>query len=221
MTTPGPAVLFDLDGVLVDTAELHFRSWRRIAAELGVPFDRARNEPLRGLGRMESLERLLGPRAGEFSAARKQALADAKNDAYLALVGGLTPGDLLPGVVDLLRGLRERGVPLAVASSSRNTRAVLERLGVAGCFAAIVDGNDAPRSKPDPQVFLRAAERLGVPPAACIVIEDAASGVAAARAAGMRVIGVGPAERVGAAERVVASLAELSVDELLGLARGR
>jgi alpha,alpha-trehalose phosphorylase len=217
MSDSPSAVLFDLDGVLVDTAELHFRSWAAVAAELRIPFDRQRNEALRGLGRMESLDCLLGEQRDSFSAERRQAIADAKNDAYLAQVARLTPADLLPGVPALLAGLRQRGVAMAVASSSKNARAVLERLQIAPYFAALIDGNDAPRSKPDPQVFLVAAGRLGVRPAGCLVVEDAASGVAAARAAGMRVLGVGPPERIGDADFMTPSLADMTAERLLAM----
>lgn len=203
MTGSRSAVIFDLDGVLTDTAELHYQSWQRIADELGLPFDRHANEALRGLSRPESLLRVLGAAAGRFDEGERQRLLAQKNEDYLARVARLSPADLLPGIGALLRGLAGRGVPMAVASSSRNALAVMERLGIAARFAAIVDGNHAPRSKPDPQVFLLAAERLAVAPAVCAAVEDAESGVESARAAGMFVIGVGPAERVGRAHRVV------------------
>jgi beta-phosphoglucomutase len=209
--TRSSAVIFDLDGVLTDTAELHYQSWQRIADELGLPFDRHANEALRGLSREESLERLLGPRSAEFSPQRKQEITARKNAEYLARVSSMTPADLLPGARELLTAVRETGLGVAVASSSRNAGAVIDRLGIRALLDAVVDGNDAPRSKPDPQVFLLAAERLGVPPRRCAVVEDAASGVAAALAAGMKVVGIGPRERVGAAHLVVAAIGELSV----------
>jgi len=141
-----------------------------------------------------------------------------KNARYLERVSRMTPDDALPGAGKLLETLRARRVPTAVASSSKNAQLVLDKLGVRAFFDAIVDGNDVERSKPDPQLFLAAAERLGVPAARCVVVEDAESGVTAARAAGMEVVGVGPIERVGRADRVVASLRELSAEMLLGLA---
>lgn len=203
------AVLFDLDGVLTDTAELHYQSWQALADELGLPFDRRANEALRGLSREQSLALVLGARAGEFSEAQRADLTRRKNEDYLRRVAKMTPADLLPGAEELLAALAAMDVPMAVASSSRNAHTVIERLGIAPRFRVIVDGNLAPRSKPDPQVFLVAAERLGMPPARCIVVEDAASGVAAGKAAGMRVIGLGPPERVGAADRVVSCLTEI------------
>lgn len=211
------AILFDLDGVLTDTAELHFQSWKSVADELGIPFDRAANEALRGLSREESLERLLGPRCAEFTPDEKAAITRQKNEAYLDRVRRMSLRDVFPGAADLLRDLRSAGVRLAVASSSRNAHAVVERLGIGPLLDAIVDGNDAPRSKPDPQVFLLAAKRLGVAPQDCVVVEDAASGVAAALAAGMRVVGVGPVERVGMAHLRVTRIGALTRDALLSL----
>lgn len=209
--------LFDLDGVITDTSELHYQSWQRIADELGVAFDRAANEQLRGLSRPESLAALLGARAEEFDDTRKSEILRQKNEDYLERVARLGPGDVFGGISDLLRELRSRGVRLAVASSSRNARRVIERLGIVELFDAIVDGNDAPRSKPHPQVFCVAAERLGLLAERCVVIEDAESGVAAGLAAGMFVVGVGPAERVGRATTRVERPEELQSGVILAL----
>jgi beta-phosphoglucomutase len=214
------AVLFDLDGVLTETADLHYRSWCQLADETGLEIDRGQRHNLRGRTRIESLRLLLGDRFDALSPVEHQRLTERKNALYLKMVDQLTAADLLPGVADLLAELRQRGVRLAVASSSRNAAIVVEKLGVGDAFDAIVDANEAPRSKPDPQVFLLAAERVGVPPASCVVIEDAAAGIEAARAAGMPVVGVGPAARVGAADIVVGRLSELACDDLLRLRRG-
>lgn len=211
------AVIFDLDGVLTDTAELHYQSWQWLMDEMGIPFDRQKNEALRGRSRTESLEIILGDRSGEVTPEQKAELARRKNDDYVSRVARITPADLLPGAGELLRELRRRGVSVAVASSSRNAGAVLERLEIRPLLDVLVDGNDVAESKPDPRVFLAAAERLGVPPERCVVVEDAASGVEAALAAGMRVIGLGPVERVGRAHRVRPALAAVSADELLDL----
>ncbi|RMF85213.1 MAG: beta-phosphoglucomutase [Planctomycetota bacterium] len=216
-TKSARGVLFDLDGVLTDTAELHYQSWHDIADQFGIPFDRARNERLRGLSREDSLRTLLADAPRPLSADQQADVLRRKNEGYLSRVAAMTPADVFPGVVELLASLRRCGARLAVASSSRNARTVLERLELIARFDAVVDGNDAPRSKPDPQVFRIAAERLGVPAARCVVIEDAASGVQAARAAGMRVIGVGPRERVGAADHVVEAVCDLSADDILAL----
>jgi kojibiose phosphorylase len=216
MNEPAQAVIFDLDGVLTDTAELHYQSWQWLADELGLPFDRQTNEALRGLSRMESLTKVLGGRAAEFTDEQKQEIARRKNEDYLRRVSKMTPADLLPGAGELLAALRKRGVRVAVASSSKNAGAVVDRLGIRLLLDVLVDGNDVDRSKPDPRVFLAAAERLGLPPARCVVVEDAASGVEAALAAGMRVVGIGPPERVGKAQRVEPSIAAVSADELVG-----
>lgn len=207
------AAIFDLDGVLTDTAELHYRSWQVLADELGLPFDRSANEALRGLSREESLRRVLGAATEQFSPKQKADFARRKNDSYLQLVSRMTPADRYPGSAELLAALREAGYRLAIASSSRNARVVIERLGIAGLLHEIVDGNDAPRSKPDPQTFLVAADRLGVPTGRCVVVEDAESGVQGALAGGMIVIGVGPPQRVGRAHYVVPSIAALQVGD--------
>ncbi len=213
------AVIFDLDGVLTDTAELHYQSWQRLMDEIGVPFDRQVNEALRGLSRGESLETILGERLSEFAEEQKEEIARRKNNEYLARVAKMTPADLSPGAGELLQALRARGAAVAVASSSKNAKAVLDRLGIRPLLDVLVDGNEIQRSKPDPEVFLRAAERLGVPAARCVVVEDAASGVNAARAAGMRVVGLGPPDRIGRADLVKAAIGDLKADELLELLR--
>ncbi len=213
------AVIFDLDGVLTNTAELHYQSWARLTRELGLAFDRRANEPLRGLSRMESLALVLGDRGGDWDAQGKQELADRKNRYYQELIAHMTPADALPGAAELLRELRRRRIPTAVASSSRNARTVLERLELLPLLDAVVDGHDIDHSKPHPQVFLLAADRLGVPPERCVAVEDAESGVAAALAAGMRVVGIGPPERVGRAHYIVGAVAELTVGRLLAVAQ--
>ena len=211
------AAIFDLDGVLTDTADLHYQSWQWIADELGLPFDRQANEALRGLNREESLVRVLGARAGDFTDEQQHEIAERKNADYCRRVARMTPADLFPGARELLEQLRARGVGIAVASSSRNARAVVDRLQIRPLLDVLVDGNDAPRSKPDPQVFLLAAERLGVPAARCVVVEDAASGIEAALAAGMKVVGLGPPARVGRAHHIVDAVADLTADVITRL----
>ncbi len=213
----GYAALFDLDGVLTDTAELHFLSWVEIARDLGIAFDREANHALRGLGRRESLEILLGARSLQFSEVQKQDLARRKNELYLELANRITPNDLLPGARSLLEALRAAGWRTAVASSSRNAALVIDKLEIGAALDAVVDGNVAPRSKPDPQVFLAAALAVGTPPNRCVVLEDAASGVAAGRAAGMRIVGVGAPEQLRGADLIIAALTELSVARMAAL----
>jgi beta-phosphoglucomutase len=209
------AVIFDLDGVIVSTDELHYRSWQRLADEEEVPFDRTINERLRGIDRMASLAIVLERSTRSYTVGERKVLADRKNSYYLELLGELTPASLLPGANSMLSQLKRRGVPMALASSSRNTRPILERLELGGLFDVVVDGNDVTRTKPDPELFLLAARRLNVRPPACLVVEDAASGVEAARRAGMRVLGVGAADRLSQVDRGVRRLTEISVDELL------
>jgi beta-phosphoglucomutase len=189
------AIIFDLDGVLTDTAEFHYLGWKRLADEEGLTFDRQRNDALRGVSRGESLLLVLGGR--EVDPDRFEEMMARKNRYYLELLEGLSARDALPGAVELVRAAKERGLKVAIGSSSRNASFVLERLGIADLFDAVADGHSVERAKPAPDLFLRAAELLGVPPASCLVLEDAASGVDAALAAGMVAVGIGPEERVG------------------------
>ncbi|MBT9252740.1 MAG: Beta-phosphoglucomutase [Brockia lithotrophica] len=212
------AVVFDLDGVLVDTAKLHAEAWRRLAEELGISLSEEFLRSLRGLNRMDSLDRILewGGRT-EVGTAERERLAEQKNLWYVGSLEHLTPRDVLPGVVELLDGLASYGVPVAVASSSKNARLVLERTGLAKRFSVVVDGNAVLRAKPDPTIFLEAFRRLGVSPRNGVVVEDAASGVEAARRAGARVVGVGRSEELPGADLVVSDLRELTVDRLRAL----
>ena len=215
-TRPGlQAVLFDLDGVLVDTAEFHYRAWQRLADDLKIPFDRQMNHAFRGVGRMECLEKLLGEHARFFAGEEKGMLADKKNAYYLELVQTLSPKDVAAGARGLamgLRGLSEGGVRLAVVSASRNARLVLQLLQIGDWFEALIDGADVTRGKPDPQGFLLAAERLRVRPRSCVVVEDADSGIQAARAAGMATVGIGPAAME--ADVRMEAIGELTVERL-------
>jgi len=209
------AVIFDLDGVLADTAEYHYRAWKRLADELGVPFDRRRNESLRGVSRRRSLELLLDGRPATEE--QMQEWMARKNGYYRELIGRLTPRDLLPGALDLLKACRKAGLKVAVASVSRNASAVVARLGLDPLLDALIDGHVNVPPKPAPDLFLKAAEALDVSPEACVVVEDATAGVEAARAAGMRVVGIGPANRVGEADLVVPGIAHLTLDAILHL----
>ena len=187
------AVIFDLDGVIVSTDEHHYRAWKKIADEEAIYFDDIINMRLRGVSRMESLEVVLEKSKKQYSKEEKFLLAERKNSYYKDLIKSLTPDDILPGAIDLLSLLKENGIKIAIGSSSKNSPEILSYIGLDSYFDATVDGNDISNSKPHPEVFLKASERLGVKPEDCLVIEDAASGVAAALAAGMKVIGVGSA----------------------------
>jgi kojibiose phosphorylase len=206
-------VIFDLDGVLTDTSEFHYQSWQRLADEEGIPFNREINEALRGVSRRDSLLHILKGRP--VSEDQLQAMMDRKNRYYLELIQNITPTDLLPGVAELLNDLRSAGIKVALGSASKNARQVVERLGIADQIDAIADGFSVTHSKPAPDIFLHAAAQLGLPPAACIVVEDAASGIEAALRAGMWSVGLGPKERVGAAHVVLPSLEGVRWRDLL------
>ncbi len=203
------AIIFDLDGVITDTAEYHYQAWQRLADEEGLPFGRKVNEHLRGVGRRESLEIILAGRPATEAAIAE--MTDRKNRYYVALLEQVSPADLLPGALELLHEARAAGLKIGIGSVSKNTPIVIERLGIAELLDAVVDGHIVARSKPAPDIFLKAAELLGVPPAACAVVEDAAVGVDAALAAGMWAVGLGPAERVGHAHLRFESLAGVTL----------
>lgn len=207
------AFIFDLDGVLTDTSEFHYLGWQRLCDEFGIPFDRQKGENLRGVGREDALRWILGDRA--VTPEQFQEMMDRKNRYYLEYVETVTPANLLPGSVELLNEIRSAGLKIAVASASKNARRVIELLQIGSLLDAISDGHCAARTKPSPDLFLHAAGQLALPPAVCVVVEDAESGVAAAHAAGMRCIGLGPHERVGEAELVLPDLAGARLSAIL------
>ncbi|WP_322821828.1 beta-phosphoglucomutase [Chloroflexus sp.] len=204
--------IFDLDGVLTDTAEYHYRAWKRLADELGIPFTHEENEALRGIPRRESLLLLLKGRT--YPEAVLSELMDRKNGYYLEFIRELSPRDVLPGARKLLQEIRAAGLKTALGSASKNAREVIERLGIAGLFDAVADGYSVTRQKPAPDLFLHAAALLNLPPSACVVVEDAEAGVEAALAGGFYVVGIGPQERVGRAHVVLPSLAEARLSDL-------
>ncbi|RMF33463.1 MAG: beta-phosphoglucomutase, partial [Chloroflexi bacterium] len=206
-------VIFDLDGVLTDTSELHYRAWKRLADEEGIPFDRKANEALRGVSRRESLMRLLAGRPATEE--QIQEMMARKNRYYQELLQGVTSANLLPGALELLEELRAAGIRVAIGSASKNARRVIEQLGIADRVDVIADGHSVARPKPAPDLFLYAAEQMGLPPEQCLVVEDAASGIEAALAAGMWTVGLGPEERVGAAHVVLPSLEGVRWSDLL------
>lgn len=208
--------IFDLDGVLVDTARLHLRAWQELARGLGFELPDAAADALRGIGRRDSLDLVLaaGGLAGRYSESELERLAERKNTRYVALAGAMTPADVLPGVRSFLEELRARGIRRAVGSSSRNAALVLDRCGLRPLFDAVVDGTMVRRAKPDPELFLQAASCCAALPASCVVFEDGASGIEAAARAGMRSVGVGPAALPGAAMRI-SGFAGFGLDRLL------
>ena len=213
MTSTIKGFIFDLDGVLTDTAEYHYRGWKRLADEEEIPFTRADNEFLRGIPRRESLMLILKGRT--YPEAQIQEMMDRKNRYYLEFIRGVTPADLLPGARQLLEEVRKAGLKAALGSASKNARDVVERLGIADLLDAIADGNSVERQKPAPDLFLHAADLLSLEPGECVVVEDAASGIEAARAGGFRTVGLGPPERVGEADIILKSLQEVNLSDLL------
>lgn len=187
------AFIFDLDGVLVFTDKFHYQAWKKMADRLGIHFDETINNRLRGVSRMESLEIILENYDGVLSKEQKEALAEEKNEAYRELLKTMTPEDVSEEVRKTLDALRARGYKLAIGSSSKNARFILEKVGLSDFFDAVSDGNNITNSKPDPEVFLKAAEYLGEEPGCCIVVEDAYAGVDAAKAGGMRAAAIGDA----------------------------
>jgi len=207
------AFLFDLDGVLTDTSELHFLGWKRLAEEEGILFTREDNEALRGVSRRESLNLLLKGR--QVTEEQAQQMMERKNGYYIDLVRQMTPADLLPGALEILGEIKRLGLKQAIVSSSKNAPLVLDRLQIGEMFDAVIDGSAPARSKPHPDLFILAAQAIGVSMENCLVVEDAQAGVEAAHAAGMTALGLGPQERVGAAELVFPSLATHTAREVV------
>jgi len=214
------AVLLDLDGVLVTTDRLHFAAWSELARREGISFDWETNHRLRGVSRRESLEIILERSDRDHDEEQKAAMLEFKNGLYRRSLSSLGAGDVLPGALELLAALRQEGIRTAVVSASRNAPAIFERVGLQGHADVLVDGGDTSRSKPDPEGFLLAARRLGVAPAACLVVEDAAAGVESALRAGMAVLAVGDRVRHPGAPSVVSGLEEVSVADLRAMVGG-
>jgi kojibiose phosphorylase len=210
---PIKGIIFDLDGVLTDTAEFHYRGWKRLADEEGLPFDREANEALRGVPRRESL--LLILKGKPYPEEELQEMMERKNRYYLEFIREIKPSDLLPGALRFLQELRQAGLKAAIGSASKNAGEVIERLGIKELFDAVSDGHSVERQKPAPDLFLHAAAQLGLDPAECVVVEDAAAGVAAAKAGGFYTVGLGPRERVGEADVVYPSLENVHLDQML------
>lgn len=204
------AVIFDLDGVIVCTDRFHYQAWKRIAEELGIPFDEEMNNRLRGIGRMESLEMILEQGGGRpFSQEEKEELAARKNEIYRGLLASMTPDDVTGEVRNTLAEIRGRGYGICLGSSSRNAGFILERTGLKDAFDRMVDGNQIERSKPDPEVFLKGAALLGVRPEDCLVVEDAEAGIEAGIAGGMKTAAIGGAVACGKADYRLERLGDL------------
>ena len=211
------AVIFDLDGVITDTAEYHYLAWKQLGEDLDIPFDREFNETLKGVSRMDSLERILalGGKQNAFSEEEKLALAAKKNEHYVTLIQHISEQDLLPGIIAFLNEIRNAGLKIGMASASKNALMVVEALKVRHYFDDIVDAATVAQSKPHPEVFLRAAEALDVEPSRCIGVEDATAGITAIHAAGMYAVGVGPESALHEADYRVDSTDLLSLEQIL------
>ncbi|MCI6464177.1 MAG: beta-phosphoglucomutase [Faecalicatena sp.] len=204
------AFIFDLDGVIVFTDKFHYQAWKKMADAMGIYFDEVINNRLRGVSRAESLEIILERYDGEpLSDEKKAELMEAKNNTYRELLATMTPADVTDEVRDTLEKLHEQGYRLAIGSSSRNAKFILEKVGLLDAFDAISDGNNITHSKPDPEVFTKAGEFLGVKPKECVVVEDAYAGIDAAKAAGMTAVGIGDAAGYAKADYQIESFREL------------
>lgn len=213
------AFLFDLDGVLVDTARFHYRGWRRLAQSLGFDITPQQNEELKGVSRMDSLDRILDWGGLTRSEEEKHLLAAQKNDWYVDMISQMTPADVLPGVIDLLQELQMRQIRIGLGSASKNAPFILQCTGLDNFIEAVVDGSMVTRGKPDPEVFLAGARMLNTMPAACVVVEDAEMGLQAARRGGMFPVGIGQVEDLPSAACHFSSVASLDLDLVLLLAQ--
>lgn len=200
------AVIFDLDGVITDTAQYHYRAWKRLAESEGVHFDEAFNEHLKGIDRMGSLDLILAGARKSYTPEQKLALADAKNCHYQDLISTMSAADLLPGAVDALAQVRAAGLKIGLASVSKNAFTVLAHLGIRAAFDDVVDAALIANSKPHPEIFLTAAQHLGVAPADCLGVEDAVAGVASIKSAGMFALGIGKPQVLTQADVVIPGL---------------
>ena len=206
-------VIFDLDGVLTDTAEYHYQAWKRLADRLGIHFDREINERLKGVSRMDSLQIILDLDNRKCTPEEMERLATDKNQDYVSLIQGITPADLLPGAKNLLDSLQSQGYKLALASVSKNAMMVLQNLRIEHYFDYVADAAKIAKGKPDPEIFLTCAENLGLAPKICIGVEDAQAGVRAIKDGGMFAVGVGDPEVLNLADVVIPDLEHFLIDE--------
>ena len=211
------AFIFDLDGVIVDTAKYHYLAWRNLANALGFDFTEAQNELLKGVSRIKSLDILLSLGKVELPEDKKQTFLLQKNKEYLAYVNKMTSEEILPGVNDLLNFLEINDIKYALGSASKNAPLILEKVGLINRFTAIVDGNDVSKAKPDPEVFLIGAKKLGMKPENCVVVEDAIAGIQAANASKMISIGIGDANVLNEADYVFKDMTAITPDFLKNL----
>jgi beta-phosphoglucomutase len=205
------ACIFDLDGVIVDTARYHFIAWKRLAGQLKIEFTEKDNERLKGVSRLDSLEIILEIGRLNISQSQKEEYASLKNKWYVELISRMTPEEILPGSIKFIRELKNAGIKVAIGSASKNTPLILERVGMGNMFDAIADGNVVHRAKPDPEVFLVAAKMVRVKPASCVVFEDAIAGIQAALNAGMICVGIGSPDILTKADYIVPGLNKINL----------
>ena len=208
------ACLFDLDGVVVDTARYHYLAWKKIADDLGFSFSLHDNERLKGVSRMESLDILLEIGKIKVDLKTKEELAATKNSLYVSYIQKMTPDEILPGVIRFLDELHNSGMLIALGSASKNAMSILDKINISQKFDAMIDGNKVSKAKPDPEVFLKGAIELGIDPQYCLVFEDAQAGIDAARNGGMHIIGIGQPENLTNAEFVIPGFETMNMDQL-------
>ena len=203
-----------MDGVVVDTARYHYLAWNKIAGELGFHFSENDNERLKGVSRMESLDILLEVGEISMNLTQKTELADRKNNLYVSYIKQMTPDEILPGVIRFLDELHNNGILIGLGSASKNAKFILDKIGLAQKFDAVIDGNKVSRAKPDPEVFLKGAVELGISPQNCLVFEDAQAGIDAARNARMSIIGVGKRENLKNGDHIIPGFENMNSDQL-------
>lgn len=208
------ACLFDLDGVIVDTAKYHYLAWKRLANELGFDFTEEDNERLKGVSRMKSLEILLEIGGVSFDVNTKEELAAKKNAWYVEYISSMNSSEILPGVLNFLKELKENDIKISLGSVSKNAMSILTNVGIVDYFDAVIDGTKITHAKPDPEVFLKGAAELGVAPENCVVFEDAQAGIEAAINASMFSVGVGSPEVLGRADFVIPGFDGMTLDRL-------
>lgn len=209
--------LFDLDGVIVDTAKFHFLAWQKLANTLGIEFTEIQNEELKGVSRIDSLKKILSWGGLEKTPEEINTLADLKNEWYVEMIQTIKPGDELPGAKTFLQNIHNTGLKIALGSASKNAGTILEKLEITSLFDVIIDGNQVTHSKPDPEVFLKGTEALGLQPSECVVFEDALAGIEAAKAGNMHSIGIGSPNVLTIADKVFAGLNEITIEDVLSL----
>jgi len=208
------AVIFDLDGVITDTAKYHYKAWKQLADREGIYFDEVINERLKGVPRMDSLNIILERSDHDYSDQEKESMAKSKNDIYVEMLESLTPNDILPGILDFLKELKESSTKIALYSASKNTQTIVKKLKIKGDFEVIISGNDVTKAKPHPEGFLSAAQKLGVAPESCAVVEDAFAGIEGAIAAKMKTMGIGQKLQLHNADYVLVSTKFLTYESV-------